>query len=324
LGYVLLKVKESRRRKLLQELRDVLKARKLSPSHAARLRGKLYFTTTSAFFGVGRPALRSFTERQYSKRQSHALDSGLTNAIEFFIALLQGGLPPHEYYLKPATTPTLYVWSDAMWETCRDESGAAVVALDEESGAEFYIAHACIAFIVYDPIDFSWHWSRATIGIDVLRLMVPGKKTYIGQLEALAAACVLETLPTERMRGRPTMFWIDNLSAKYGLQKGYSKVDDSGRIINAFKVRQAFLRMRVWFEYVPSAQNIADLPSRGALDQMFYVIDTICAHVDWDVFEHAMCFPRFETWCAPIEGAASSSKHRSGSRGARRAKRPKV
>jgi hypothetical protein len=93
LGYVFLKLKESRRRKLISELSDVLASKKLSPAHAARLRGKLYFTTTSAFFGVGRPALRSFTERQYSKRSTHALTPGLTHAIEFFLILVQKRSP---------------------------------------------------------------------------------------------------------------------------------------------------------------------------------------------------------------------------------------
>ena len=58
-GYVVLRVKESRRRKLLLELGEVYKSGKLSPAHAARLRGKLYFTTTTAFYGVGRAALQS-------------------------------------------------------------------------------------------------------------------------------------------------------------------------------------------------------------------------------------------------------------------------
>ena len=67
LGYAIMRVKEKRRRRLIDELRQVLASQKLSPAHAARLRGKLYFTTTSAFGGVGRAALQAFTERQYSK-----------------------------------------------------------------------------------------------------------------------------------------------------------------------------------------------------------------------------------------------------------------
>merc|ERR1712046_215305 len=112
--------------------------------------------------------------------------------------------------------------------------------------------------------DETWHACHADIDMEVLRLMVPGKKSHIGQLEALAATAVLSSMPTDRLQGRRMIFWIDNLAAKYGLQKAYSKVEDSGRIINAFKVLQAKFHLSIHFEYVPSHQNLADLPSRGA------------------------------------------------------------
>ena len=84
-----------------------------------------------------------------------------------------------------------------------------------------------------------------------------------------------DDMPADRLVGRSAIFWIDNLSAKYGLQKAYSKVEDSGRIINAFKVRQTTLRLRCWFEHIPSEQNIADLPSRGDYTRMMEVIDEV-------------------------------------------------
>ena len=87
-GYVLLRVKEKRRRNLIVELGKVLASGKLSPAHAARLRGKLYFTTTTAFSGVGRAALQAFTVRQYSKGGQTALNEDLRVAIQFFIELL--------------------------------------------------------------------------------------------------------------------------------------------------------------------------------------------------------------------------------------------
>ena len=148
-----------------------------------------------------------------------------------------------------------------MWEPLETDSGGLVTAYDDD-GKLYYLAKAQIAFAVYDVENDEWHRSQRDIGLDVIKQMVPGKKTYIGQLEALAAASVLETLPARLTRGRSAIMWIDNLSAKYGLQKGYSKVPDSGRIINAFRLKQASLGMTIWFEYVPSKQNIADLPSR--------------------------------------------------------------
>ena len=107
-----------------------------------------------------------------------------------------------------------------MWELYRSSEGEMVQVIDEDSGEVFYSAQAAIAFVLFDPSDESWHVCSADIGMDVLRLMVPGKKSYIGQLEALAAAAVLSSMPTDRTAGKRMMFWIDNLAAKYGLQKG--------------------------------------------------------------------------------------------------------
>ena len=318
-GYVLLRVKEKRRRRLLAELRDVRGSGKLSPAHAARLRGKLYFTTCTAYFGVGRPALHAFTARQYTKysgRNSFALNDDLICAIDFFIDLLQR-LPPYRYQLKPDAIRPLYVWSDAMWEALKDDSGGLVSVLDEETGHLFYLGKAVIAFLCFDPSDSTWHTSHCHIGIDVIRQLVPGKKTYIGQLESLAAAFVLETLPADRLQGRSAIFWIDNLSAKYGLQKGYSRVEDSGRIINSFKIKQASLQLRSWFEYVPSEQNVADLPSRGAFDRMFEVIDAVMG-AEWICFTYSAVLPKFSTWLAPLASIPKRARTRSGSRGGKR------
>ena len=318
-GYVLLRVKEKRRRSLLKELREVRRSGRLSPAHAARLRGKLYFTTCSAYFGVGRPALHAFTARQYAKgRGKHAFDLNkeLCTSIDFFIALLQK-LPPHREPLLPEANRPIYIWSDAMWESFRTNSGDLVSVVDPDTGDTFYLGDSVIAFLCFDPAAGVWHTATLKVGLDVIRKLVPGKKTYIGQLESLAAACVLETLPAHVLRGRSAIFWIDNLAAKFGLQKGYSRVEDSGRIINAFKVKQASLRLRAWFEYVPSEQNVADLPSRGAFQRMMEVVEAVSG-AEWTLFEYTVVLPRFESWLAPIDSLSSRARSRSGSRGRKR------
>ena len=90
------------------------------------------------------------------------------------------------------------------------------------------------------------------------------RATYIGQLELLAAVLPYTSLP-ELLRGRRVIHWIDNTSALAGLIKGYSSKPDSAFIIHAFHALNVGLRCRVWFEWVASKANIADLPSRGEL-----------------------------------------------------------
>lgn len=121
------------------------------------------------------------------------------------------------------------------------------------------------------------------------------------------------------------IFWIDNLAAKYGLQKAYSKVEDSGRIINAFKVLQAKLCLSIHFEYVPSHQNLADLPSRGAFGRMVEVIEEatdvpiVLDEARANLFKHVFVLPKFETWTSPL-CYLPRRRSRSGSRGAKRRK----
>jgi hypothetical protein len=322
-GYVILRVKQKRRLKLILELSEVLKSGKLSPAHAARLRGKLYFTTTTAFNGVGRAALQAFTARQYSKGRQTALNDDLRVAIEFFIQLLHC-LPPANFHLVDDGLPPLYVWTDAMWEPLETDTGGLVEAVDDD-GNVFYIAKACIAFTVFDPVTKVWHKSEKEIGIDVIRQMVPGKKTYIGQLEALAPTALLHTMPDSILKGRKAMMWVDNLAAKYGLQKGYSKVADSGRIINAFRLKQAALGMRVWFEWIPSEQNIADLPSRGKASELYRIFDAVSEEIsggEWECYEWDMVIPDFSSWTAPLaELRGGKRRKHHGSRGAKRSKK---
>ena len=324
-GYVLLRVKEKRRRNLLAELKEIREKKKLSPGHAARIRGKLYFTTSSAFFGVGRPALQAFTERQYSHSHNSNLTESLSSSIDFFITLLER-LPAHRVPLYDSQELPLYVWSDAMWELAPAADGAVVTAVDEETGDEYYVAAAAIAFIIFDPEDNTWHECHAEIDRSVLRLMVQGKKQYIGQLEALAATAVLSSMPATRLSGRRMLFWIDNLAAKYGLQKGYSKVNDSGRIINAFRVLQAELKLSIHFEYVPTHQNLADLPSRDGFDEMCQVIleatgvPVVRSGPEKNLFQYEFVVPEFETWEAPLADTGRKRGRRRGSRGSKRQK----
>ena len=56
--------------------------------------------------------------------------------------------------------------------------------------------------------------------------------------------------------------FIDNTSACAALVKGYTRPLDSGLIVNAFHALNVGLRADVFIEYVRSATNVADLPSR--------------------------------------------------------------
>ena len=66
-----------------------------------------------------------------------------------------------------------------------------------------------------------------------------------------------------QFRDRDVIHFIDNAGALAILAKGYSKDEDCGRMTHFYHAIAAALQSRVWFEYVASGANIADLPSRG-------------------------------------------------------------
>ena len=61
---------------------------------------------------------------------------------------------------------------------------------------------------------------------------------------------------------RPVLHYVDNQGALYSLIKGGSNDVDSNRLTFIANMRLARLRCDAWFDYVPSASNIADLPTR--------------------------------------------------------------
>ena len=87
------------------------------------------------------------------------------------------------------------------------------------------------------------------------------RKQYIGQLELYAALIAYTTFKRE-LQGRKVIHWIDNTGALAALIKGYSSVPDSAQIVHAFHSLNLGLKCKVWFEYVFTKANIADLPSR--------------------------------------------------------------
>ncbi len=82
-------------------------------------------------------------------------------------------------------------------------------------------------------------------------------------------------------------------------------------------MKQAALRLRAWFEYIPSEQNIADLPSRGAFEQMMEVIDAVSSS-EWTLFSYESVLPDFSSWDAPLAALPRRRRKHHGSRGAKR------
>lgn len=78
--------------------------------------------------------------------------------------------------------------------------------------------------------------------------------------------------------------------------------------------------MRVWLEYIPSGQNIADLPSRDKLSELFKVYEAVSENGEWTEVVYEECkIPDFSSWRVP--SGQQRKRVRSGGRGAKRAKK---
>jgi len=88
---------------------------------------------------------------------------------------------------------------------------------------------------------------------------------HVAQLEVLAALAVYMSLPSW-LAGRRVLHFIDNQGALSNLISCSSKDLDCAWMVHDFAIRAARLSCGVWFDYVRSKANLADLPSRGEFD----------------------------------------------------------
>ena len=83
-------------------------------------------------------------------------------------------------------------------------------------------------------------------------------------LEEIALISVFFSAELEKFfHNRDFLCFADNQSANGATVKGYSSCPDIARLVNQFYLRLAQLSSsRVWIEYIDSARNFADIPTR--------------------------------------------------------------
>ena len=217
----------------------------------------------------------------------------------FFEALLPN-LPQLSVSLSPDATPPLLVYTDASFWRSRNKKRS------RECSEQTYTYHGELGVVVYDPTDRTVRSAEATPPWDILlSSWCTDKKTYIAELETLAAVAAYSTYP-ELFAGRKVNHFIDNVVALSALVHGYSGKPDLAKPVNIFYLQTLSLRTSVYFEYVPSKANIADLPSRRQLTQLQIELEGL--DVRCHAGRGAICFtdydklavPNAESWDAPL------------------------
>lgn len=238
-GVVTLGVTEERKRKLVARVDDILVSQRLSPAEASSLRGKGRFCLSPVFGRMGIAILSAFRRRQYEDRSSD-LTPELVESLHALRTAVRT-FPNFSVPLRRVLHPPVVVLSDASWER----------------------HHTWMGFVVMCPIH-GIYWGGIPTPPWLLDWLarLHEKKTYIGQLELMAALAPYWSLPSRVFAGRAVSHYVDNQGALYSLIRGRSSDADSNRLVFLARLRLHLLRADVWFDYVPSASNIADLPTR--------------------------------------------------------------
>ena len=312
-GEVLFRPDPERVRAVLAEYRAAFVRGIMLPAEAGKLRGKLYFTLSSTYANVGRAATLALVQRQYrDKDTSFLAGSDLHHSLLFFAALLSNDattgepiLPPLTVPVVPDSTPPLLVYTDAAFSlrrTRRKLSGA----LCEDQRARHL--GGGLGIVVYDPVDGTVRYAGAPPDWPTLLNFWPGdRKTYIAQLEVLAAISVYFTYP-DLFAGRRVNHFIDNTVALSALVHGYSGKPDLATMVNAFYLQLTGLRSAVYFEYVPSKANIADLPSRDAWRELRLALAGYPRH---PTDTGTLLVPDLDAWRGPLVRWATRHGQRS-------------
>ena len=278
-GVVEVGVSEDRRSKIVL-MCDAARL-KLLPPEAETLVGKVGWTLQWCFGKIGRAALQPLHVRaRQGKSSNGAPTPAIQRAIRFIKEVIKT-LPRREILLEKPVRPSVLIWSDAAYARRAKVGTGGFVALFPAEGPtqpeEVYFAQ--------DKTDPK-----------VMRKF-HRREQYIGQLEICYAVTPYWTLG-EKLKGRQVIHFIDNTSACAALVKGYASCIDSGLLVNAFHAFNAGLRADVFFEYVRSAANIADLPSRLAMNELWKVLEE--NGLAKNAKELEMRMPDFDDWTGPV------------------------
>jgi hypothetical protein len=238
----------------------------------------------------------------------------LAAALAFIITVLPL-LPTRTIRLRTLaralSRPPVVVWSDAMWEDSRRLLGGLGFVVWLPPGHPHLPPHLSLRGRFLHSSRFLSHAEVASFGL-------APRAQQVGQLEIAAAAAPYLSLPGAFV-DQDVIHFVDNSSATYGLVKGSSPQDDSQRLIFSFHLRQVLDVFNVWFAYVASHANIADLPSRGALGEMATALRSVDSSFSLEGSAVRMELPDIsDGW---LERAATDLAAARGSRGVDRSSR---
>ena len=232
-------VTSERRRKVKALIEGHVHANKLTPREASTLRGKSRFCVCPVFGRAGLAVVHLLRERQHHSDTSE-LDDALRDALTA-LGIIVARARDFRVPLIRDVRPPVVILTDASFEQ----------------------RHTWLGFLVLHPWNGA-RWAGAPTPQWLLRLFERhrARQTYIGQLEGIELLAPYWSLPRSWFEGRAVLHYVDNQGALYAAIHGRSNDVDLNRIVFLLRARLDGMQCRAWFDYVPSASNAADLPTR--------------------------------------------------------------
>ena len=274
-------VRPERVRELRNDIGAAMRRGYICGGAAAKLAGKLMFTVTWADSRFGKAVIQPVIVA--ALYDTVPMVGALVLALRFFYWAL-GRLPRRKSRIAARPERPVRIWTDAAYEP--DDVHSAAMGF--------------VAFLPgRDSLPDRWIHGSTVVPRAFVVTHFGHFKQYIGQLEMLAAVAVYASLDPADLRGRRVIHWIDNTGALAAMVKGYARALRGTRLVHAFASLALDLQVNVWFEYVRSKANIADLPSREFLPEYDAFEQTAPARAIGSQ-RVVMVVPPLEEWAKPF------------------------
>jgi hypothetical protein len=226
----------------------------LSPGHAAKLKGRLFFLTCSLFGRVGRAFMRPLSERQYeftprkgkNWNTPHVLNDAIRDALQSWLLILERGRPRAVREIRRGPADAV-VFTDGYAPEPSDPAGSRE-RVGAVMGAWWRESPVAISLIVPDHL---------------IKMWIP-RKNQIALVEIFGAVLALSHFGPE-LAGKRLIMLIDSECALDALIKGQSKFSDVIKLVKVFWELVADFHVDVYLDKVSTDANPSDGVSRGKI-----------------------------------------------------------
>ena len=220
-------------RKWLGQIEAALSSGHLTAGFASKLAGGLGWAATAIFRKLGRAMLAPLY--WHAKSRCSAVTQKLSLCLRWWRQVLACNIVQHHPWHEHEKSEWVQLFADA--SSTPAHLGAVVVL-----GRKFFYT--------------SW-----AVPSELLSLFQFRRDNQIMGLELLAIALALDTF-ADKIRGRRVRVWSDNTGSESAVRRGKAKAFDHGCIAHCIWLAAAELGIELRVDRVPTASNIADLPSR--------------------------------------------------------------